>query len=336
MEVFNPNSNINFLGWRKISLTISTVLVIIALGAIFTRGLNYGLDFTGGVLVEAEYKDPVETADVRAALEAAGLGDALVQSIGGSREVAIRLQVGKASAADASKAADTDAGKAAAATGADARKKSDQLAVDVLSALKAKRQDVSIKRTDFVGPQVGEELKSDGVTAVLFVIIGIMIYIGIRFEWRFAIAAIASEFHDTILTVGFYALTQREFDITVLASVLAVVGYSINDKVVVFDRVREIFRSSRKGEPVDILNRAINSTLSRTIITALFTAVTMVALYVFGGPVVHGFALTMIIGIVIGTLSSIFFANPILLWLGVSKKDLMPVSRDNPELARRP
>ena len=171
---------------------------------------------------------------------------------------------------------------------------------------------------------------------MLFVIIGIMIYIGLRFEWRFAIAAIASEFHDTILTVGFYAITQHEFDITVLASVLAVVGYSINDKVVVFDRVREIFRSSRRGEPVEILNRAINSTLSRTIITALFTGVTMVALYLFGGPVVHGFALTMIIGIVIGTLSSIFFANPILLWLGVSKKDLMPVTRDNPELARRP
>ncbi len=336
MEVFNPNSNINFLGWRRVSLTISLVLIIVSLGAIFTRGLNYGLDFTGGVLVEAEYKDPVETADVRAALEAAGLGDALVQSIGGSREVAIRLQVGKASGADAGKAADTDAGKAPAGTGAVAKKKTDQLADDVFSALKAKRQDVSIKRTDIVGPQVGDELKSDGVTAVLFVIIGIMIYIGIRFEWRFAIAAIASEFHDTILTVGFYALTQHEFDITVLASVLAVVGYSINDKVVVFDRVREIFRSSRKGEPIDILNRAINSTLSRTIITALFTAVTMVALYIFGGPVVHGFALTMIIGIVIGTLSSIFFANPILLWLGVSKKDLMPVSRDNPELARRP
>src|SRR5512135_628474 len=328
MEVFNPNSNINFLGWRRVSLTISTVLVIIALGAIFTRGLNYGLDFTGGVLVEAEYKDPVETADVRAALQAAGLGEALVQSVGGSREVAIRLQVGKAS--------DADSSKPGAATGAEAKNKSDQLAVDVLAALKAKRQDVSIKRTDFVGPQVGEELKSDGVTAVLFVIIGIMIYIGVRFEWRFAIAAIASEFHDTLLTVGFYALTQHEFDITVLASVLAVVGYSINDKVVVFDRVREIFRSSRKGEPADILNRAINSTLSRTIITSLFTGVTMVALYFFGGPVVHGFALTMIIGIIIGTLSSIFFANPILLWLGVSKKDLMPVTRDNPELARRP
>jgi len=171
---------------------------------------------------------------------------------------------------------------------------------------------------------------------VIFVILGIMVYIGVRFEWRFAIAAIASEFHDTILTVGFYALTHREFDITVLASVLAVVGYSINDKVVVFDRVRELFRSTRKGEPEDILNRAINNTLSRTIITAAFTGVTMIALFVYGGPAVHGFALTMIIGIVIGTLSSIYFANPILLWLGVSKKDLMPVTRDNPELARRP
>jgi len=207
----------------------------------------------------------------------------------------------------------------------------------VLKALNAKRTDAKMTRPpDFVGPQVGEELKSDGIIAVLFVIIGIMIYIGIRFEWRFAVAAIASEIHDTLITVGFYAITQHEFDITVLASVLAVVGYSINDKVVVFDRVRELFRSSRRGEPVDILNKAINSTLSRTIITALFTAITMVALYFLGGPVVHGFALTMLIGIAVGTLSSIFFASPILLWLGVSKKDLMPVSRENPELARRP
>jgi len=224
-----------------------------------------------------------------------------------------------------------------AEAGAGTVKQSDKVAADVMAALKAKRGDATMSRDpDYVGPEVGDELKSDGVTAVIFVIIGIMIYIGVRFEWRFAIAAIASEFHDTILTIGFYALTQHEFDITVLASVLAVVGYSINDKVVVFDRVRELFRATRKGEPVDILNKAINSTLSRTIITALFTAITMFALYFFGGPAVHGFALTMIIGIVIGTLSSIFFASPILLWLGVSKKDLMPVTRDNPELARRP
>ena len=322
MEVFNPNSNINFLGLRKISITVSAILVVIALAAIFVKGLNYGLDFTGGVLVEVEYANPVEVTDVRSALSDAGYTDAQVVS-SGARDVSIRLQNRTAK------------GEGTAGT-AESKTKNDQLAAEVLKALQAKRNDAKIKSTDFVSATVGDELKSDGVIAVLFVIIGIMIYIGMRFEWRFAIAAIASEFHDTILTVGFYAVTQHEFDITVLASVLAVVGYSINDKVVVFDRVREIFRSSRRGEPAEILNRAINSTLSRTIITALFTGVTMVALYFFGGPVVHGFALTMIIGIVIGTLSSIFFANPILLWLGVSKKDLMPVTRDNPELARRP
>src|SRR5579885_1420475 len=318
MEVFNPNSNINFLGLRRISLAVSALLVVISLGAMLVRGLNYGLDFTGGVLVEVQYEQPVDIGEVRGALDAAGFGHAVVQSIGGAREVSIRLQ-----ASD-----DKDA--------AGATKKSDQVADDVLKALKAKRADARKTRTDFVGPQVGEELKSDGIVAVLFVIIGIMIYIGIRFEWRFAVAAIASEFQDTLITVGFYAISQHEFDITVLASVLAVVGYSINDKVVVFDRVRELFRSARRAEPVEVLNKAINSTLSRTIITALFTAISMVALYLFGGPVVHGFALTMLIGIVIGTLSSIFFASPILLWLGVSKKDLMPVTRDNAELARRP
>ena len=326
MEIFNPHSTIDFLRLRKFSIAISALLVVLALGAIIGRGLNYGLDFTGGVLVDAAYAQPVEVGEVRDTLEAAGY-KAQVQSVGGAHEVAIRLQNG----AGPTRKASADAAAASAS-----KLKGDQLAMDVMAVLKAKRQDVSLKNTAFVGPQVGEELKSDGITAVIFVILGIMIYIGIRFEWRFAVAAIASEIHDTLITVGFYALTQHEFDITVLASVLAVVGYSINDKVVVFDRVRELFRSSRKAEPVDVLNKAINSTLSRTIITALFTAITMVALYFFGGPVVHGFALTMLIGIVIGTLSSIFFASPILLWLGVSKKDLMPVTRDNPELARRP
>ncbi len=325
MEIFNPHSNIDFLRLRKISFAISALLIVIALGAIFIKGLNYGLDFTGGVLVEIEYTNPVEISDVRTALADAGHADAQVVSAGGARDVSIRLQ---------NRDSKTDANITA---GSESKSKSDQLAADVLKALQAKRSDAKMKQDpDIVGATVGDELKSDGIIAVLFVIIGIMIYIGIRFEWRFAVAAIASEIHDTLITVGFYAITQHEFDITVLASVLAVVGYSINDKVVVFDRVRELFRSMRKGEPVDILNKAINSTLSRTIITALFTAVTMVALYFFGGPVVHGFALTMIIGIVVGTLSSIFFASPILLWLGVSKKDLMPVTRDNPELARRP
>lgn len=321
MEIFKHDSNIKFLAWRRVSLVVSALLVTLCIGAIATRGLNFALDFTGGVLVEVKYEQPVEISEVRSALDAAGFDHAVVQSVGGAHEVSIRLQ------AREDKAASADTTK---------QSKSDQVAGDVIKALQAKRQDVSKTRTDFVGPQVGEELKSDGVTAVIFVIIGIMIYIGVRFEWRFAVAAIASELHDTILTIGFYALTQREFDITVLASVLAVVGYSINDKVVVFDRVRELFRSTRKGDPEDILNRAINSTLSRTIITSVLTGITMVMLFVFGGPALHGFALTMIIGIIIGTLSSIYFANPILLWLGVSKKDLMPVTRDNPELSRRP
>jgi preprotein translocase subunit SecF len=312
MELFPSNSKIDFLGWRKVSIAISIVLVICSLALITTRGLNYALDFTGGVLVEAAYEQPVEIGQVRAALEKGGIENALVQSLGGTREVSIRLQ--------------PEGGQ----------KDADKIAASVLEKLKAERPDVTLKRHDFVGPQVGEELKGDGMIAVAFVIFGIMIYIGIRFEWRFAVAAILSEFHDTILTVGFFALTQREFDLTVLASVLAVVGYSINDKVVVFDRVRELFRSTRKAEPYEVLNRAINQTLSRTIMTSLTTALTMFALYFWGGPAVHGFALTMLIGIVIGTLSSIFFANPILYWLGVSKKDLMPVSKENPELARRP
>jgi preprotein translocase subunit SecF len=312
MELFPSNSKIDFLGWRKVSIVVSIVLVIISIGLITTRGLNYALDFTGGVLVEAAYEQPVEIAQVREALAKGGFENALVQTLGGTREVSIRLQ------------AQADA------------KQLDQVAAKVLEALKKDRPDVTMKRSEAVGPQVGDELKSDGMWAVFFVIIGIMVYIGIRFEKRFAFAAILSEFHDTILTVGFFALTQREFDLTVLASVLAVVGYSINDKVVVFDRVRELFRSARKADSYEILNRAINQTLSRTIMTSLTTALSMFALYFFGGPAVHGFALTMLIGIVIGTLSSIFFANPILYWAGVSKKDLMPVTKENPELARRP
>ena len=177
---------------------------------------------------------------------------------------------------------------------------------------------------------------SFGSIAALFVIIGIGLYLWIRFERRFAMAALLTEIHDVLVTLGIIALVRREFDLTVLASVLAVIGYSINDKVVVFDRIRELFRSTRKAEPVEVLNRSINSTLSRTIITSLFTGIAMAALFFFGGPAVHGFAVTMLIGIVVGTLSSIFVASPILLWLGVSKKDLMPVTRDNPELERRP
>ncbi|MDE3071825.1 MAG: protein translocase subunit SecF [Pseudomonadota bacterium] len=321
MEIFNHNSNIDFLGMRKYSIAVALVLVLSSIALIAIKGLNYGLDFTGGVSVVVDYDQPVQIADVRAALAKGGLEHAVVQSLGGTREVSIRMQPKD----------DVDAMKAAGG-----KVNLDRISADVTRMLQVARPDARMKSRDYVGSEVGAELKSDGTVAAVFVILGIMAYLWIRFERRFAIAAVATEIHDVLVTLGIIALVQRDFDMTVLASVLAVIGYSINDKVVVFDRIRELFRLARKAEPEEILNRSINNTLSRTIITSLFTSITMGALYFFGGPVVRGFAVTMLIGIVVGTLSSIFVASPILLWLGVSKKDLMPVTRDNPELARRP
>ena len=322
MEIFNHNSNVPFLHWRKISIVLAALLMVASVGLLLTRGLNYGLDFTGGISVEVKYDRTIDIGDVRKALDEAGIENPVVQSLGGSRQVLIRLQ--------------PKAGKDGAAPGENASARADKVAASVMAALKKERPDAVESSHSFVSPQVGDELKSDGSIAAIFVIIGIGVYLWIRFERRFAIAALLTEVHDTLVTLGVISLVQREFDLTVLASVLAVIGYSINDKVVVFDRIRELFRLSRKAEPEEILNRSINTTLSRTIITSLFTGITMAALYFFGGPQVHGFAITMLIGIVVGTLSSIFVASPILLWLGVSKKDLMPQTKDNPELARRP
>jgi preprotein translocase subunit SecF len=319
MEIFRHDLNINFLGMRKVSIAISAILILVSIWAITVKGLNYGLDFTGGVLIQMKYEQPVDVGDVRSALVKTGFGHAAVQSVGGTREISIRLQLPKNRGKESP---DQVAGT---------------ISKKVLAALQVGHPDAKLAQApDFVGPEVGHELKQSGIYAVIVVIIGIMLYLGMRFEKRFAVAAVASEVHDTVITLGIIALVQREFDMTVLASILAVVGYSINDKVVVFDRVRELFRLTRKSKTQDILNRAINNTLSRTIITSGFTALAMASLYLFGGEAVHGFAITMLIGILVGTLSSIFFASPLLLWLGVSKKDLMPVTRDNPELARRP
>ena len=320
MEIFNHDSNVHFLGMRKVTVALAILLMVASVALIAVKGLNYGLDFTGGVSMVVDYDQPVEIADVRAALEKGGLDHAVVQTLGGTREVSIRMQPKDDPAA----------------MDANGKVNLDRIASDVTRTLQAARPDAKLKSRDYVGSEVGAELRSDGTVAAIFVILGIMAYLWIRFERRFAIAAVATEVHDVLVTLGILALVQREFDMTVLASVLAVIGYSINDKVVVFDRIRELFRLARKAEPEEILNRSINNTLSRTIITSLFTGITMGALYIFGGPVVHGFAITMLIGIVVGTLSSIFVASPILLWLGVSKKDLMPVTKENPELARRP
>lgn len=318
MEIFNHNANVNFLGMRKISIGIAVLLMLISIGLLITRGLNYGLDFTGGISAEISYQQPVAVSDVREALAKAGMEHAVVQSLGGTKEVSVRMQPTQAMLDE------------------QGRVNLDKVSDVISKALKAARPDALLKSRSSVSSQVGDELRSDGVVAAVFVILGIGIYLWIRFERRFAVAALVTEVHDVLVTLGVLAITGREFDLTVLASVLAVIGYSINDKVVVFDRIRELFRLARKAEPEEILNRSINSTLSRTIITSLFTAITMAALYFIGGAVVAGFAITMLIGILVGTLSSIFVASPILLWLGVSKKDLMPQTKENPELARRP
>jgi preprotein translocase subunit SecF len=320
MEIFNHNSNINFLGMRKYSIALAVFLMIASIVLIATKGLNFGLDFNGGVALTIDYDQPVQINDVRTALTKGGIENPIVQSLGGTREVQIRMQPKD------DVAAIQPGGKI----------NLDRISADVTKMLQVSRPDAKVKSREFISAEVGAELRTDGMWAALFVMLGIGFYLGIRFERRFAFAAIATEVHDVLVTLGILALVQREFDMTVLASVLAVIGYSINDKVVVFDRIRELFRLARKAEPEEILNRSINNTLSRTIITSLFTSITMGALFFFGGTAVHGFAVTMLIGILVGTLSSIFVASPILLWLGVSKKDLMPVTRENPELARRP
>jgi preprotein translocase subunit SecF len=323
MEIFNPNSNYDFLGPRRITVSISLLLVLAAIVTLAVKGLNYGLDFTGGTLIVTQYEQSPDLAEVRANLTAAGFPSAVVQELGkGSGEVQIRV---------APHEKDPAAAEGETATKA--------LADEVQKALSKGGQKVTIKRSDFVGPQVGQELRSDGLLAVTVVALGIMFYVWLRFEWRFGVAAIVAEIHDTLLTLGFLSLIGMEFDLTVLAAVLSVVGYSVNDKVVVFDRVRELFRSGRKMDSHEVLDRAINTTLSRTIMTALLTLLAVSSLYIIGrssAPVIAGFGLTMMVGIVIGTLSSIFFASPILLWLGVSKRDLMPKARDAGELKRRP
>ncbi|GMV29614.1 MAG: protein-export membrane protein SecF [Rhodanobacteraceae bacterium] len=350
MELFKSESKFDFMAWRKLSLTLSAIFCVLAAAIIFVRGLDYGLDFEGGAMIEVKYEQPAEIADIRAALEKAGFANAVVQGLGTTTEYAIRIKPddahGDAANVDAAKSepAKAEGDKAegdkaaaeASSAGAISKAQTDKIAADVLKALSTTRSDVRVTRSDFVGSSVGEELREQGLVAVLFVILGIMVYLWLRFEWRFAVAAVASEFHDTLITVGIFALTAREFDLPALAAVLSVVGYSINDKVVVFDRVREIFRSSRKGEPYEVLNRSINSTMSRTIMTGLTTSLAVGTLYFVGGPALENFGLIMLIGIFVGTLSSVFFANPILLWLGVSKQDLMPRTKEDPELAARP
>ncbi len=311
MRILGKATQIDFMGKRKIAMLVSTLLILASLGSLFVRGLNFGIDFTGGTIIEVAYPETANLAELRQVLADAGYPDAQVQHFGTSRDVLIRI---------------------APQEGRDRAELSDE----VLSALKAADSAVEKRRVEFVGPQVGEELTEQGGLAMLYALIGILIYVTLRFEYRFSLGAVGALVHDVIITLGVFSLVQVEFDLTVLAALLAVIGYSLNDTIVVFDRIRENFRRMRKGTPEAIMNASINQTLSRTLMTSATTLLVLLALFFIGGEIIHAFALALIVGVFIGTYSSIFVAGSTALALGISKADLMPVQKEGREVDDRP
>jgi len=307
MELFKRQTTIPFMAQRRTALYFSAALLLLAIGSLALRGLNFGIDFTGGTLLEVGYSEAVELAPVRSALATAGYGDAVAQYFGTAQDVLIRIAPREGvSSADLSEA--------------------------IMKVLREQGAEVEMRRQEYVGPQVGEELANDGGLALLYALIGILIYVAFRFEYRFAVGAVAALVHDVLITLGFFALFQIEFDLTVLAALLAVIGYSLNDTIVVFDRIRENFRILRKGTPVEVVDHSLNQTLSRTLMTSFTTILVLLALFMFGGELIHAFATALLVGIFIGTYSSIYVASTTALAMGVSREDLLPVKREGEDL----
>ncbi len=307
--------DIDFMGKRRTAMIVSAALLLISIGAMVVRGFNLGLDFTGGTLLEVGYAQPTELVDVRAALAESGFGDATVQHFGTSQDVLIRI------APDESEQEQVSA----------------QLSDRVFSALSdAEGATVELRRVEFVGPQVGEELTEDGGLAILYALIGILVYVALRFEYRFAVGSVIALIHDVLITLGVFAVFQVGFDLPVLAAVLAVIGYSLNDTIVVYDRIRENFRKIRKGSAVSIINTSLNQTISRTLVTSFTTLLVLLALFFFGGEIIHGFALALIVGVIVGTYSSIYVASTSVILMGVSKVDLMPVKKEGEGMESMP
>lgn len=299
MQLLKLSDSVNFMRLRFPAMVLSTVLIIGSFVSLGVNSLNWGLDFTGGTLIEVGYEDAANLSDIRGKLNEANFGDAIVQNFGSSQDVLIRI-----SPRDGVKAV--------------------TIGEQVLEALRADGTAVDMRRIEFVGPNVGEELTEQGGLAMLVALLCILVYVAMRFEWRFALGSVSALTHDVILTLGLFSVLQIEFDLTVLAAVLAVIGYSLNDTIVVCDRIRENFRKIRKGEPVDIINTSLTQTLNRTIITSLTTVLVLVALFYKGGALIHGFATALLFGVVVGTYSSIYIASSVALALGISKEDLMP------------
>ena len=287
---------LNFMGRARHAMVLSGSLLVLSIGSLLFQGLNLGVDFEGGTLIEVGYPAPVELDEIRGQLEAAGFDRAVVQHFGSAQDVLVRIKP-------------------------DDRPQS-ELSNQVLETLRGGSQELQLRRVEYVGPQVGEELRDDGGLAMLYALGLILIYVALRFEYRFSFGAVIALIHDVILTIGFFSLTQIEFDLTVLAAILAVIGYSLNDTIVVFDRIRENFRALRRQSSIEVLNVSINQTLSRTLMTSLTTLLVLFALFFFGGEVIHAFSIALIVGVIIGTYSSIYVAGSSLLVLGVSGQDL--------------
>jgi preprotein translocase subunit SecF len=305
MELFKIRKDIPFMRHALVLNAVSFITFALAVFFLFSRGLHLSVEFTGGTLMEVSYSQPADLQKVRGTVGTLGFSEVQVQNFGSAREVLIRLpaQKGVSSAQQSEK---------------------------VLSALKANDPDVTLRRTEFVGPQVGDELVEDGLKALAFVVIGIMLYLAIRFEWKFAVSAIIANLHDVIIILGFFAFFQWEFSLAVLAAVLAVLGYSVNESVVIFDRIRENFRRYRKMNTVEIIDNAITSTISRTIITHGSTQIMVLSMLFFGGETLHYFAMALTIGICFGIYSSVFVAAAIAMWLGISREDMVkPIKKDN-------
>lgn len=305
IEFFHMKKDIPFMRYGRVTTAISLITFIVAVAALATRGLNFGVDFTGGTVLEVSYPQAAQIDHIRAAVEKTGYTEVAVQNFGSSRDVLVRLP------------------NRPGMTGS-------QVSEQIMTALRADDAGVQLKRVDFIGPQVGKELYENGSLALLVVCLGIMTYLAMRFQWKFALAAIIANLHDVVIILGCFAVFQWEFSLTVLAAVLAILGYSVNESVVVFDRIRENLRKTRNTPIPDIIDNAITTTMSRTVITHAMTQMMVLSMLFFGGEALHYFAVALTIGILFGIYSSVLVASPIVLRLGVSREDFIKPVKEEP------